>query len=261
MEYRRENIGGTNFNHPKILYKYRDWNNEYHKRILTENKIYLSSPCQFEDKYDCNLTEIFPPKSELYDCFLKIANINYPNMSRREKREFARYWSQHSPLAHPDERSKIVTEYTQEFNDRFGVLSMTADFNNNAMWEKYANQHKGLCIGFDSEMLFERVGGGGKVEYVNHLPVIEFLKDDVKLWHIKNIFFKEDKWSFEKEYRLHKMWEDKATDDERNIELPQSCIREVILGKDMPPQDKEEIQEIIKNKYPHAKIIEEVCPI
>lgn len=80
MEYRLEYIDGIKFEHPKILYKYRDWNNVFHKKILTENRVYFSSPSKFEDQYDCHLTEIFPQKCELYDCFLEIANSNYPNI-------------------------------------------------------------------------------------------------------------------------------------------------------------------------------------
>ena len=74
--------------------------------------------------------------------------------------------------------------------------------------------------------------------------------------HIKKIFYKEKKWSFEKEYRLHKMWTHNATNDERNIEIPNNCIVKIILGKKMPFHMKEEIKKIAKSKYPDAEIIE-----
>ena len=73
---------------------------------------------------------------------------------------------------------------------------------------------------------------------------------------MKNIYFKEEKWSFEKEYRLHKMWQHNVNNDERNIELPTDCIVKIILGKDMPTSKKEEIVQIAKIKHPHAEIIE-----
>jgi len=37
---------------PKTLYKYRDWYNDYHKQILTENQIFLSSQNAFNDPFD-----------------------------------------------------------------------------------------------------------------------------------------------------------------------------------------------------------------
>lgn len=38
---------------PPILYKYRSWNDEYNKRFITEKEVFLSSPKQFEDEFDC----------------------------------------------------------------------------------------------------------------------------------------------------------------------------------------------------------------
>jgi len=40
---------------PPILYKYRDWDNEFHKRIITNQEIYFSSADQLNDPYDCAL--------------------------------------------------------------------------------------------------------------------------------------------------------------------------------------------------------------
>lgn len=37
------------------------------------------------------------------------------------------------------------------------------------MWEKYANNHMGVCFGFDAKALFDCVGGGGEVQYVDKL--------------------------------------------------------------------------------------------
>lgn len=124
------------------------------------------------------------------------------------------------------------------------------------MWCKYANNHQGICIGFDTSLLFKYVGGGGKVQYVKELPPIDFAKDDFKSKHTKNIFYKEEKWSFEKEYRLHKMWNHNVTNDERNIELPNNCIVKIILGKNMTLHMKDEIKKLAKTKYPNAEIIE-----
>ena len=247
------NINSSKIHYPKILYKYRDWDNELHKKVLLENKLYLASPKDFEDIFDCNLPEKFPRKDELYNFFIDKAKKN-PSWSRQVRRKFARNWCKKSPLANPELRSTLINNIHQEFNSRFGVLSMTADCNNDVMWCKYANNHQGICIGFDTSLLFKYVGGGGKVQYVKELPPIDFAKDDFKSKHTKNIFYKEEKWSFEKEYRLHKMWNHNVTNDERNIELPNNCIVKIILGKNMTLHMKDEIKKLAKTKYPNAEI-------
>ena len=38
---------------PDVLYKYRVWEHDYHKRILTEDEIYFASSADFNDPFDC----------------------------------------------------------------------------------------------------------------------------------------------------------------------------------------------------------------
>ena len=43
----------------KIVYKYRDWKNPFHKKILQENEIYLAAPKDFNDQFDCRISSNF----------------------------------------------------------------------------------------------------------------------------------------------------------------------------------------------------------
>jgi hypothetical protein len=242
--------------YPKILYKYRDWDNLYHKGVLTENKIFLSPPREFEDKMDCNVPEKFPLKIELYELFIERSKKENPRFSRQQHRKYARDWSKKSPLANPKQLKNLVEKFNEDFNNRFGVCSVTADPYNLNMWKKYGNNSKGICIGFNSEKLFSIVGGGGEIRYVDDLPVIDFVHDDFETKHVKNIMFKEKQWSFEKEYRLHKFWESNANLGDRNIVMPKDCIVEVILGKNISDANKKEITELIQQKHPNVAIVE-----
>ena len=47
---------------PPILYKYRDWNNEYHKKIITDYEVYMPLPHRLNDIYDGQLYEIITHK-------------------------------------------------------------------------------------------------------------------------------------------------------------------------------------------------------
>lgn len=40
---------------PKVLYKYRDWKNRFHRRITKNNEIYFASPKDFNDPFDCRI--------------------------------------------------------------------------------------------------------------------------------------------------------------------------------------------------------------
>lgn len=255
MEYITEIVEDGIIRYPAILYKYRSWKDPNHQRILLDSIAFMSSPADFKDISDCNVPEIFPLKSELYDVFLqKSIKVNVGYYTRKKHREYAKYWSKNSPLANPKQLSDMVNHFNYVFNHRFGVLSLTANPDNNDMWENYGDGHKGFCVGFDSKKLFEVVGGGGYVHYIDELPIIDFVNDDFKTKHIKNIFFKEKRYSLEQEYRVHKMWESDVTIEERNIKLLNDSIVKIIFGKDMPENDKSEILEILRDKHPNVRI-------
>ena len=77
--------------------------------------------------------------------------------------------------------------------------------------------------------------------------------------HIKRTFFKNrKKWEFEEEYRLHKRWplDNPPSDDDRNIQMLDDTIVEILLGSAMPDQYKNEIRSIAAKQCPNAKIIE-----
>lgn len=41
---------------PRVLYKYRDRKNRYHRRIIRNNEIYFASPKDFNDPFDCRIS-------------------------------------------------------------------------------------------------------------------------------------------------------------------------------------------------------------
>ena len=43
----------------KILYKYRDWSNSDHRHLLTDGELFLSSPKDFNDPFDCRISHDF----------------------------------------------------------------------------------------------------------------------------------------------------------------------------------------------------------
>lgn len=255
--YNKEN-GRVNFSltakFPKILYKYRDWNNEYHQRILMDNKLYFASPRTFEDELDCNGLESFTPKEKLFDFFYELSKQDGQKMTELQRCRFASYWCKYSPLANPNELRKLIEYYNNQFYDLYGVCSLTEIPDNPNMWKKYSDNYKGICIGFDGSKLSDIAGEGGPVNYTIHKPLIKFMQDSNMTEHFKRVYCKEQTWSFEQEYRLAKMWETKPSDEERNIPMLPDTIVEVILGCDISAQNKMEIIQLVTQKYPGVEI-------
>lgn len=69
MEYIIEHIDGNMIKCPRVLYKYRTWNDANHKKVLNENSLYMASPRKFDDIKDCRVPQKFPSQEELRDYF------------------------------------------------------------------------------------------------------------------------------------------------------------------------------------------------
>lgn len=240
-----------------VLYKYRTWKEENHKDLIRKGVVYFAAPDSFEDTFDCNLPEVFPEGERLFQMFYeKSIEIN-PNFTKKQHTEFATYWCEHSPIANVAERDKLLEFFRKEFSDRHGVLSLCKTANNDAMWEKYGDNHKGYCVGFDASILANYCSGGGDVQYVNGIPSIDFMNDSDNIKIEKQLLSKSQKWAFEDEYRFLRIGKGKAlTTQERVLAFPSNSVKIVCLGKSMKDEHKTEIKEIVQEKYSNAEIIE-----
>lgn len=240
---------------PPVVYKYRCWDNDFHKTIITQFQVFMSPPTGFEDKKDCkNLIRYdLLSDEQIWEWYFRSSNEQNPNFSEGEHRAFADQWLEKSPLKDPDTIRKIQEQDFLEYDTRIGILSLTADPLNSAMWEKYSNNYKGFCVGFDPIVMFKFLGGGGIVEYDDELPIVlPTPLDSYVVQHFKQVFFKEKKWEFEKEYRTTKFNDTPFSNDQRTIVLPVKAYKEVVFGKDCPNEYRDEIVAIVQNTMPHV---------
>lgn len=238
-------------NYPSILYKYRFWNDNYHKDVISKGIVFLAPPTSFEDPKDCKLFKRYDllTHNEIYSHYYKDSIKNNNNWTRQQHRKFARDWTKKSPMRNKENIKKMQEKHFLEFDKRFGVLSLTANPKNFDMWEKYADSHRGFCVGFDAKLLFDLVGSGGEVIYYDLLPDI-LPSDSREIEYIKQTYSKESKWSFEEEYRTQKFFPSPAKIDDRCIKLPKDCIKEIIFGESLSSDERGEIISIcIENNF------------
>jgi hypothetical protein len=220
---------------PEVIYKYRDWANTDHKKILTEFELFLASPSSFNDPFDC---KIFPDLKKLSE----EDRINYINkLSSGNKEALLKYLGE----KHEAFQSLLENITIKKYNDHLGVLSLAQEWNNILMWSHYADKHKGFCIGFYEEALsqIEAFGSLGKVEYSlnDNFPAINPLDDDTSNF-FKNVYHKAQNWKYEREYRLMKIFRSNpATINDRKLKFEPCIISEIILGVNMLEPHKQEI--------------------
>ncbi len=113
---------------PKIVYKYRVWDNPYHQSIIKEQLVYLAPPTSFEDEKDCKLLERFDllTEEEILTWYLLHSKKTNPERSENEHQEFASHWAKISPIRDITRTKELQEHFFQEYSKRFGVLSLTA---------------------------------------------------------------------------------------------------------------------------------------
>jgi hypothetical protein len=193
--------------------------------------VFLAKPTSFEDKKDCKLLKRYDlmTNQDIFNKYIDLSKEANPTWSRSQHRQHAKEMSKNSPMKNKNYVKEFQEQTFLQFNERFGVLSLTANSSNLKMWNKYSDGGKGFCVGFHPKKMFLFLGGGGKVIYCKELPDILY-NDDFHIEHVKQVFSKEDIWSFEDEYRTHKFYETPATDAERCIVLPNEAYKEIIFG-------------------------------
>lgn len=199
---------------------------------------------------------------------LKMAAQEFPYSIAKQK-EYA--------SKHRRESKEIIFDIEFErIAQRTFTCSFSKNYNNEnsiLLWSHYADNHTGICIGFNFE------GHKGfkpyEVEYPKILEVLSVnnllngvIKDDLVDKFLKIMLFqKHNCWKFENEVRLafsQRILEDKEFkfeykyEDEKylNISIEKDMISTIIFGLSTDSDNKEKIKHIVKNRFPNARLKE-----
>lgn len=153
-----------------------------------------------------------------------------------------------------DPSIKQLNKNTEAYNyllDSIKIGCLTIKNNNTLMWSHYADKHKGICIEYDIEKIYDK--DNLIINKVNYkMPIItnksiadnEILEIDNINRLIELFSIKSDEWKYEKEYRI--LYYDK---EKRKDGILIDCpIKSICFGTETLEDDKKLICEIIKNK-------------
>lgn len=243
-------------NAPPLLYKYRDWLDPYHKKILTEQQIWLSAPANLNDPYDIRIPLRFIPEEvddpRFFQRLQETQQIITPHLDP-ESREFQTFCENQLDL--------IKVNPIKWFNDRweqirvsniydcFGVFSLTHRPLEPDMWDKYGGvKDLGFCVGWESVELARALDdvGLGKVWYQDEPMVHSFLTQAVDQEVLKQ-YVKHTKWSYEQGWRFVTPQIEREVQRARTFEP--ASVREVILNDKMPASQRREVITVLRELY------------
>lgn len=240
--------------YPEIVYKYRAWDG-YGKNLLTDFELYLASPKDFNDPFDCKI----PTNYKLLNDQERIKFVD--ELVERHKQSLLQKGIDpeiekkrlHYKISDIDKFQKDYELISFEENDkRYGVLSFATNWDNILMWSHYGGFHNGYCVGLDCRQLINLnlFGSGGGMQYssMNEYPKIHpFDKKDNIETIFKNTHYKALNWSYEEEYRFTKFFYPEEPEvEDRKIKISPNIVSDVTIGLRTPEDHKEEIIKICK---------------
>lgn len=192
--------------------------------VLSECKLWFSSPKDFNDPFDC---KIYPrvPENDILAAYL-IDNAENVN-----------------PNDHDAIRGGIlaaggalIRQAIDDVMNRSGVKCFTTDNTNILMWSHYTNSHKGICLEFNTILDPEFFVYPINVIYSEDYPQLEFTD---KKFTTEVLRTKSKVWEYEKEVRIYKRSNGYHTFN------PES-LRSITFGCNISNEHKEAIMNVVR---------------
>lgn len=240
--------------HPKIIFKFREWHNQLHRRIITRREIFLSSPKYFNDPYDCRIPESFymldtEEKVDKYFNDLAIRNADYFISLGSYANSQLQFMKDNFKKNKKIYQGELEEMYLKEGDMHFGIFSCSKIWNNIQMWSHYSANHSGFCVGFYREKLYDSLPqcNAASVQYSNEYPKIDPFDTLVQKMFQKS-HIKEINWKYEKEYRFYmNSYPDKLSRESRKIIISKDSFESITLGLFFPQNEISIIRRLADN--------------
>ena len=216
---------------PRILYKFRG-PDEFTKKLIQNSAIYHSSPLNFNDPFDCQLTvDTTNTFAELVDFIVR----NNPGLKLKEARAQAKSWQQ-SPV----EFRQFMNEVARTTFSRHGVACYALNPDSLLMWSHYANSHRGVCLRFDVLEDVSPFSPLFPVRYEETYPVLNHIRNNNGAVVTRLLTTKGKQWEYEEEWRVVKMAET------GNHGFAPRALKEIIFGVNAQPKFIDDIVTLVK---------------
>jgi hypothetical protein len=229
--------------------------------VLEHSRIRFTQPAALNDPF-----ETFP-------CFLKYGPWILDTMNQSAIKKFGIQAANETFSQRQDLVVQTLLNLPKTLSKYFVILSMSKIRDNLLMWSHYSDSHKGFVVGFDSSSPFFAPGRGkakdglksvrySKRRYVIPETGFHSLNDpNLRKSNAQVFFTKNPCWKYEREMRIlaHPDSADvvlpSSTEyDFRLFNFPVECIKEVIFGFKMIESDQRSVFDLVRSKYPNAKV-------
>lgn len=202
---------------PKKLYKYRAFGVRA-LRSLTEAEVHYAQPRTFNDPLDCDPTfDVDVGRTTLEKLLYRMLLRRMDGSKAAGEIGYLRYMSSEVGSYETNKEAEaylvrmLARDIKNELDDEFaqrGVLSLSATWSSALMWSHYADEHRGICVEYDTTD--QEHPNLGPVSYrapravkASDLVRWKGRDDDAAKQRVIQTYFyaKSGEWKYEKEWR------------------------------------------------------------
>ena len=230
---------------PRFFYKFGAFSSEDRLRSqLVRNKIFLSSPRDFNDPFD--MRGMLVIKGGIHALIRKYKTLPMSNNVRKKAIKDARngvmaeglegYVSRmFRPLNQFDKM--IEAQGVHCFASQVKTLRLSGP-RSNLMWSHYGDSHKGYCLQYSvhADPVFV---GSVRVGYSSEYPIINWLSDSFPNDVLKCVTQKDECWEYESEWRYIR-----PNSARQLLSINGSGIKSVIIGAEATPASIEMVMQL-----------------
>lgn len=214
------------------LYKYRVFNDAT-ERLIIYDEVYVPSPLEFNDPFDCRVPVIADGSEEDFrNQLIEYFRSKAPTLSEQEINQLAE--TKLSDGTHRDAalmKRELESAIVNQLKNT-GVYCLSAKNDDILMWSHYADGHKGFCLEFEGSTDKTFLKRAKQVNYQKELLIINYFD---KNWLPKVLLTKSEQWRYEEEWRIIQV------DGPGEYGIPEGVLSGIVFGCQMPQNHKNKI--------------------
>lgn len=171
------------------------------ERTILHHEIYLTSPVNLNDPFDCMVALDFEaPDPDWYEFLVSLSKRMQRHLSDEEHATWANGVI-HSGRHREREIHSLILRGLQEHVNSAGLLCLTERKDCILMWSHYADSHSGICLEFANDLSDTLIGQSQPVNYLPFYRKAHAIYDDKEAQVDRVLLSKARCWAYEAEWR------------------------------------------------------------
>lgn len=243
---------------PNKVYKYRNFSEPNHLKIITDQEVYFARPIEFYFNDDCKIKldkDYIMDEENMRKYYRRQYLKNYGYALETYDPRITRYMNTNKP----DEEDIIYSEDILELyiNLLFGVFCVSLNGESDYLWSTFSNNYQGFCVEFElKNCITTKIATQGFINYIpkEDLPKAKMygISENEMLEYFNEFIFQlPNTLVYEEEYRFFK-YIHRVKD--RKFIIPKQNITGIILGNEISASNEKLLRELSNTHLPNTRV-------